>query len=36
MIIDIHGHYTAPRALEEWRNRQIAHRQPVAMPRAWS
>ena len=25
MIIDIHGHYTtAPKALEEWRNRQIA------------
>ena len=25
MIIDCHGHYTtAPRALEEWRNRQIA------------
>ncbi|OWY27713.1 amidohydrolase family protein, partial [Herbaspirillum robiniae] len=26
MIIDCHGHYTtAPKALEEWRNRQIAH-----------
>ena len=26
MIIDCHGHYTtAPRALEEWRNRQVAH-----------
>ena len=25
MIIDIHGHYTtAPKALEDWRNRQIA------------
>jgi len=25
MIIDIHGHYTtAPKALEMWRNRQIA------------
>ena len=25
MIIDIHGHYTtAPKALEGWRNRQIA------------
>ena len=25
MIIDCHGHYTtAPKALEEWRNRQIA------------
>ena len=25
MIIDVHGHYTtAPKALEEWRNRQIA------------
>ena len=25
MIIDIHGHYTtAPKALEEWRARQIA------------
>jgi 4-oxalmesaconate hydratase len=25
MLIDIHGHYTtAPKALEEWRNRQIA------------
>lgn len=24
MIIDCHGHYTtAPKALEEWRNRQI-------------
>lgn len=26
MIIDCHGHYTtAPRALEEWRNRQVAN-----------
>ena len=26
LIIDIHGHYTtAPKALEEWRNRQIAN-----------
>ena len=25
MIIDIHGHYTtAPKALEDWRNRQVA------------
>ena len=25
LIIDVHGHYTtAPKALEEWRNRQIA------------
>ena len=25
MIIDVHGHYTtAPKALEAWRNRQIA------------
>ena len=25
LIIDIHGHYTtAPKALENWRNRQIA------------
>jgi len=25
MIIDVHGHYTtAPKALETWRNRQIA------------
>jgi 4-oxalmesaconate hydratase len=25
MIIDVHGHYTtAPKALEEWRNRQVA------------
>jgi 4-oxalmesaconate hydratase len=26
MIIDCHGHYTtAPKALEEWRNQQIAN-----------
>ncbi|HEY0817718.1 MAG TPA: amidohydrolase, partial [Rhizobacter sp.] len=26
LIIDIHGHYTtAPKALEEWRNRQVAN-----------
>ena len=26
LIIDCHGHYTtAPKALEEWRNRQIAN-----------
>lgn len=25
IVIDIHGHYTtAPKALEDWRNRQIA------------
>ena len=25
MIIDVHGHYTtAPKALEDWRNRQVA------------
>ncbi|NOU04861.1 MAG: amidohydrolase, partial [Hyphomicrobiaceae bacterium] len=25
MIIDVHGHYTtAPKPLEDWRNRQIA------------
>lgn len=36
MIIDIHGHYTtAPRALEDWRNRQIAGiGTPSAMPKA--
>ena len=35
MIIDIHGHYTtAPKALEEWRNRQIAGiKDPSAMPK---
>jgi len=36
MIIDCHGHYTtAPKALEEWRNRQIATLDdPAARPRA--
>ena len=36
MIIDIHGHYTtAPKALEEWRNRQIAGiKDPAARPKA--
>ena len=35
MIIDIHGHYTtAPKALEAWRNRQIAGiKDPSAMPK---
>jgi 4-oxalmesaconate hydratase len=34
MIIDIHGHYTtAPKALEAWRNAQIAGIQdPAQMP----
>src|SRR6202045_5514160 len=32
MIIDIHGHYTtAPKALEEWRSRQIAGLQDKTM-----
>src|SRR6478736_634057 len=36
MIIDCHGHYTtAPKALEDWRNRQIAGiRDPSRRPRA--
>ena len=36
MIIDVHGHYTtAPKALEDWRNRQIAGiKDPSAMPKA--
>ena len=36
MIIDIHGHYTtAPKALEAWRNRQLAAiGDPGARPRA--
>jgi len=36
MIIDCHGHYTtAPKALEDWRNRQIAGiTDPAAMPKA--
>ena len=35
MIIDIHGHYTtAPKALEQWRNRQIAGiNNPSEMPK---
>ena len=35
MIIDVHGHYTtAPKALEDWRNRQIAGiKDPSAKPR---
>ena len=35
MIIDCHGHYTtAPKALENWRNRQIAGiKDPAAKPR---
>ncbi len=35
MIIDVHGHYTtAPKALEAWRNRQIAGiEDPVSRPR---
>ena len=36
MIIDVHGHYTtAPKALEAWRNQQIAGiTDPSARPRA--
>jgi hypothetical protein len=36
MIIDCHGHYTtAPKALENWRNAQIAGiKDPTAMPKA--
>jgi len=36
MIIDCHGHYTtAPKALEDWRNRQIAGiKDPSVMPKA--
>ena len=36
VIIDCHGHYTtAPKALEDWRNRQIAGiNDPAAKPRA--
>ena len=35
MIIDCHGHYTtAPKALEDWRNRQIAGiKDPAQMPK---
>jgi 4-oxalmesaconate hydratase len=36
VIIDCHGHYTtAPKALETWRNRQIAGiSEPAQMPKA--
>jgi 4-oxalmesaconate hydratase len=36
MIIDCHGHYTtAPKSLEDWRNRQIAGiKDPSVMPKA--
>jgi len=36
LIIDCHGHYTtAPKALEDWRNRQIAGiKDPSTMPKA--
>jgi hypothetical protein len=36
LIIDCHGHYTtAPKALEAWRNQQIAGIQdPAVMPKA--
>ena len=36
MIIDVHGHYTtAPKALENWRKRQMAGIQdPALMPKA--
>src|SRR5437868_9101514 len=35
LIIDVHGHYTtAPKALEDWRNRQIAGiKDPAARPK---
>ena len=35
MIIDAHGHYTtAPKALEDWRNRQIAGiKDPAVRPK---
>ena len=35
LIIDVHGHYTtAPKALEDWRNRQIAGiKDPAVMPK---
>ena len=35
LIIDCHGHYTtAPKALENWRNQQIAGiKDPAAKPR---
>ena len=32
MIIDIHGHYTtAPKALEDWRNKQVAGLKDAAL-----
>ena len=36
LIIDCHGHYTtAPKALEEWRNKHIAGiKDPASMPKA--
>ena len=36
MIIDCHGHYTtAPKALEDWRNRQVASlKDPASAPKA--
>ncbi|HXE49801.1 MAG TPA: amidohydrolase family protein, partial [Ramlibacter sp.] len=36
LIIDCHGHYTtAPKALEDWRNKQIAGiKDPAVMPKA--
>ena len=36
MIIDVHGHYTtAPKTLEDWRNRQIAGiKDPAVRPKA--
>jgi len=36
VIIDVHGHYTtAPKALEDWRNRQIAGlKDPAIAPKA--
>jgi 4-oxalmesaconate hydratase len=36
LIIDCHGHYTtAPKALEDWRNQQIAGiKDPALMPQA--
>ena len=36
LIIDCHGHYTtAPKALEDWRNKQIAGiKDPASMPKA--
>ena len=38
MIIDCHGHYTtAPKALENWRNQQIAGiKEPAARPRVFT